>query len=93
MTIEKINTPYEILYRLNEDGSVSGCHRRELETIKDTSTGEVYSVKEVGPFPIEGAEMEAVLGEINTSLSLSLSQRDQAISDLQEQLSQSELND
>lgn len=77
MTIEKVTLPYEIMFRLADTGSVSGCHRRDIEVVRDSETGEVYSAKELDPQPISGGnEMDAVLGQINSSLAQSLAEKD-----------------
>lgn len=93
MTIEKRTTPYEILYRLNEDGTVAGAHMRSLEKVVDTDTGEVYSEKELNPVAIEGPDMEAVMGVINVAQAATIAQlqdaiavRDEMLQALQDQL-------
>lgn len=68
MSIQKKIIPYEILFRLTGDGEVHGCHRRNLEIVTDTETGEIYSAKELDPVSISGEAMDSVLGLINTSL-------------------------
>jgi hypothetical protein len=88
MAIEQVTVPYEILYRLAEDGTVAGCHRRDLEIIRNTETGQVYSAKELDPQPVDGAEMEAVLGVITTAQAATIAQQNTQIADLQNQLSQ-----
>lgn len=80
MSIEKVIVPYEILFRLSEGGTVAGCHRRDLEIVREAETGEVYSAKELGVKPIEGAAMDAVLGVINTSQAETIFQQNKVIS-------------
>jgi hypothetical protein len=60
---------YEIFFRLNRNGEIVGCHRRDIRVIRD---GDEEIEKELDPVPIEGPEMEAILGKINTSLILTL---------------------
>lgn len=77
MASEKYKVPYEILFRLNEQGIVLGCHRKDLELWVDTSTGKVENAKELDPVSIDsGSAMTAVLGQINASLAASLSLRE-----------------
>lgn len=90
MAISQNFYPYEILFRLAKTGEVSGAHRRDLEVIEDTETGVVYSEKEGDPQPISGADMDAVLGVVNTSLVATVAQRDQTIAQLQGSVSQLE---
>ena len=61
MAIEKTQHLYELLFRFNLDGTVAG-HRKDLERVADTETGQVYSARETDPLPIAGAEIEAVIG-------------------------------
>lgn len=72
MSIQKSIIPYEILFRLAADGSVSGCHRRDLEIVTDSESNETYVVKELDPQPIIGDAMDSVLGLVNTGLTASL---------------------
>lgn len=72
MSINRYVYPYEILFRLLQSGEVQGCHRRDIEIVKDDGTGEIFSTRETDPVPISGADMEAVLGTINTALVASL---------------------
>ncbi|HTF85296.1 MAG TPA: hypothetical protein VL987_12000 [Cellvibrio sp.] len=72
MTINRYVYPYEILFRLMQSGEVQGCHRRDIEIVKDDDTGEIYSTRETDPVSISGADMEAVLGTVNTALVASL---------------------
>lgn len=72
MTINRYVYPYEILFRLTQSGEVQGCHRRDIEIVKDDDTGEIYSTRETDPVSISGADMEAVLGTVNTALVASL---------------------
>lgn len=79
--------PYEILFRLAKDGSVAGCHRRDLRVIEDDVTGQIYSEQELDPVAITpGAAMDAVLGTINTSLLATIAAQDAEIADLTSQL-------
>lgn len=87
MSIEKQIKPYEILIRLDDAGAVSGCHRRDLEIVINTETGEVYSSKERDPQPIVGADMDAVLGVINTGLTVALDSASAANAQLNQLLS------
>ena len=80
MPIEKKIIPYEILFRLSEAGAVQGCHRRNLEMIADSETGEVYSAKELDPESISGEAMDAVLGAINTALTSTVASLNEIIS-------------
>jgi chromosome segregation ATPase len=68
MSIVSQVIPYEILFRFKPDGTLVGCHRRDLKILVDESTGEVHSAKELDPQPIVGEAMEAVLGAINVGL-------------------------
>lgn len=80
--------PYEILFRLAKDGSVSGCHRKDLRVIEDDVTGQIYSEQELDPIAITpGAAMDGVLGTVNTALLTTIAERDATIADLQSQLS------
>lgn len=68
------------MFRLSNTGSVSGCHRRDIEVVRDSETGEVYQAKELDPQPISaGNEMDHVLGQINSSLAQSLAEKDAAL--------------
>jgi len=80
--------PYEILFRLNDVGEVIGCHRRDLKVLID---GLDTLKKELDPVPIEGAEMEAVLGQINTALMSTLAERDEQIQKLTNSLNNAAL--
>jgi|SRR6187431_680787 len=74
--------PYEILFRLNQAGQVVGCHRRDLKVIVD---GADSFEKELDPVPIEGAEMDKVLGQINTALAGTVAARDVQIAALEDE--------
>lgn len=74
MSIVKKTVPYEILFRLKEDGSVQGCHKKELKLLVDDETGEILSAKELDPESLAGEAITQVLGVINTGLSQSLDQ-------------------
>ena|SRR6188474_1621169 len=74
--------PYEILFRLNQSGEVVGCHRRDLKVMVD---GADTFEKELDPVAIEGAEMEAVLGQLNTALVGTLAFRDIQIATLEDE--------
>lgn len=76
MNIQQRVTPYEILFRLNPDGTIAGCHKRELETIVDVDSGVVYATKELDPAAITGQYVNTVLGTVNSSLVLTLTERD-----------------
>lgn len=79
--------PYEILFRLAKDGSVSGCHRKDLRVIEDDETGQIYSEQELDPVAITpGAAMDGVLGTVNTALLTTIAGRDATIADLESQL-------
>lgn len=81
MAIEKITVPYEILFRLAEDGSVAGCHRRDLEILRDNETGYVYPARELDPQPVEGEVMELVLGVIATAQAVTIDQQSAQIAE------------
>lgn len=73
MGIQKKTVPYEVLFRLNEDGSIRGCHRRDLEVIYDDETDEVIASKDipaqgVDDLPEIAALVEADLVEANDAL-------------------------
>lgn len=75
--IERKISTYEILFRLNKDGSIAGAHRRDLLEMKDNSTGHEF-VRELDPQPVEGQAMDDILGVINTSLLKSLATEKEA---------------
>lgn len=75
--------PNEILFRLNEDGEVTGCHRRDIKVITD---GTDTFTKELDPVPITGDDMDAVLGVINSALTATLISRDAQVSSLSNQI-------
>lgn len=85
MTINRYTYPYEILFRLTRNGTVQGCHRRDIEIVKDDDTGEVYSTRESDPVPISGTDMEAVLGTVNTALVGSLATAQAQATDFENQ--------
>lgn len=85
MTINRYVYPYEILFRLLQSGEVQGCHRRDIEIVKDDDTGEVYSTRETDPVPIAGSDMEAVLGTVNTALVASLATAQAQATDFENQ--------
>lgn len=95
MNIQPINTPYEILFRLAPDGTVQGCHKRELQQLIDLDTGTVHNTRELDPQPVVGAEVEAVLGVIAAAQADTIIQRDDEIAELQNQLTEkdAQLND
>jgi hypothetical protein len=74
MSIVEKTVPYEILFRLKEDGSIQGCHKKELKLLVREETGEVLSAKELDPEPLTGDAVTQVLGVINSGLSQSLDQ-------------------
>ena len=79
--------PYEILFRLAKDGSVSGCHRKDLRVIEDDVTGQGYSEQELDPVAITpGEEMDGVLGTVNTALLTTIADREATIAYLESQL-------
>lgn len=86
MAINRYVYPYEILFRLMQSGEVQGCHRRDIEVVKDDDTGEIFSTRETDPTPISGEEMELVLGAINTALVASLAVAEEQVVDLKNQL-------
>lgn len=71
MAIEKIVTPYEILVRFDADG-IKAAHVKDLEELKDTETGEVYSdsAKEcpARPLDLAGEEYQSIVSSINTAI-------------------------
>lgn len=80
--------PYEILFRLAKDGSVSGCHRKDLRVLEDDTTGQIYSEQELDPVAITAGElMDGVLGTINTAVLTTIADREATITDLEDQLS------
>jgi chromosome segregation ATPase len=85
MSIVSQVIPYEILFRFKPDGTLVGCHRRDLKILVDESTGEVHSAKELDPQPIVGEAMEAVLGNINMSLIATTHQYQDQIAQLGQQ--------
>lgn len=74
MAINRHTHPYEILFRLRQDGSVQGCHRKDLEIVKDDDTGEIFSARETDPMPIAGDHIDSVLGVVNSALIVSLAE-------------------
>jgi predicted RNase H-like nuclease (RuvC/YqgF family) len=74
MSIVKKTVPYEILFRLKDDGSIQGCHKRDLKMVVDEDTGEILSAKELDPESLAGEAITQVLGVINLGLSQSLDQ-------------------
>lgn len=87
MGIEIVQVPYEILFRLNENGLVAGCHCRSMEIIRDDITGVRYNTKELDPQPITGELMDDILGTINTALTTTLVERDAQVGQLSNALS------
>jgi hypothetical protein len=86
MAINRYTYPYEILFRLTQSGGVQGCHRKDLEIVKDDETGEIYSTKETDPMAIAGADMDAVLGTLNTALLANVAEVEQQTNSLTAQL-------
>lgn len=80
--------PYEILFRLNQAGEVVGCHRRDLKVVID---GADTFTKELDPVHIEGPEMDAVLGVINTALTATLDERNEEIISLKNSINYAEV--
>ena len=62
MSLEKTVQPYEILIRFKEDGSISGAHFKQIETIKDGE--EIINQKQIMAEPIEigGDKYNELLG-------------------------------
>lgn len=88
MAIETVVTPYEILFRLDEQGNVSGCHRRDLWRLVDTQSNLIVGEKELDPQPIAGEAMDEVLGLVNTALAASLSASEERCAQLAESMEQ-----
>jgi hypothetical protein len=87
MNIQEYLVPYEILFRLNSQGNVVGCHRRDRRLLVDTSNGEVVSDKELDPVAIDSSPvMTSVLGQINASLSATLVLRDTELAETKTEL-------
>lgn len=82
MGIQIVQVPYEILFRVNEDGTVDGCHCRYLEITRDDTTGTRHNTKELDPQPIAGDLMDEILGVINTALTITLTSRDSQVEKL-----------
>lgn len=82
MSLQRNVKPYEILFRLTPSGAIAGCHKRELESIIDTTTGELFASKELDPVPITGDYINAIIGTINAALVLTLQERDTALQEV-----------
>ena len=97
MAIQKQTITYEILFRLDNSGLVQGAHRKDIRLLVDDQNNEVLSRVVLPAAPIAGTDMDSVLGELNTSLSSSVSAlqndiaiKDQQIEDLTNRVSQLE---
>lgn len=97
MSIVKRILPYEILFRLVSDGSIAGCHQKDLQILVDEETEEILSTKELDPVPITEAGLSDVGGIINgvlvtekNELQLLLSVANQELGDAMELLAISE---
>lgn len=78
---------YEALFRFSQDGTVAGAHRKDITVLEDTSKGvrsESISVAK----PVEGEDLEALLGEIVVAQAATIADRDSQIATLQSQVSQ-----
>lgn len=82
MNIQIVVSPYELLFRLTKQGTIQGCHRKDIQELVDLDTGTVYNTKELDPTPIQGAGIDAVLGTVNSSLVATLLVRDNTITAL-----------
>ena len=73
MSVEKIVTPYEVLFRFDVSGVVIGAHEKQLEITRDTETGEVYATKELDPVDITEKEyLKAALGKTCVALNATI---------------------
>lgn len=82
MAVEKRVSPYEILFRFDQNtGVILGAHEKKLETVIDTVSGEVYAVRELPPQDIlPQAYLDAAIGSVCTGLTLALSGANVALS-------------
>jgi len=62
MPIEKTSQIYEVLWRF-ENGALTGAHTRQIETVADTETGEVYSARETPAAPLALADVSAYMDD------------------------------
>lgn len=85
MSIEKITVPYEFLFRMSESGEIAGMHRRDLEIVRDTETGKIYSATELPPEPVTGENVSLVAGELNASLIATINSLNDQVESLQGQ--------
>lgn len=60
MAIAERTRPYETLIRHNADGTIGSHHKLINEVLRD---GVVIMANELAPEPVEGAALEAVLGQ------------------------------
>lgn len=87
MSIEVQNLPYEVLFRFNEDGSFKGAHRKDLEIVVNTATGQVYSTKELDPIAVSLEGLDPVISSLNLSVHDALQAALQEIQRLEGELS------
>jgi hypothetical protein len=73
MAVEKIISPYEVLFRFDVSGVVVGAHEKQLEITRDTETGEVYATKELDPVDISEKDyLKAALGKTCVALNATI---------------------
>lgn len=78
---------YEVLFRFSQDGTIAGAHRKNITVLEDSEKG-VRTETESAAIPVEGADIEDLLGEIVVAQAATIADRDSQISVLQSQVSQ-----
>ena len=93
MAIEERTRPYEVLIRINTDGSIGASYRTLFELVSD---GVVVSASESPPLPLSVAEGESgmslsdILGEANLEVLKENERLVQQLAELQAKLDQQE---
>lgn len=88
MAIEKVNIPYEILLRLDAGPVIRAAHRKDLQRVTDTETGEVFSERELDPVAVQGDDLETLLGVANAAALGTIAELEAQKAGLQERVSE-----
>lgn len=83
MSIVVLEKPYEIMFRLNSDGTIKGAHRKNLEVIADTANNRELSAKELDPIAVSIDDLDPVFEQINTASLSTITTHEREISQLQ----------
>lgn len=68
MSIETKVLPYEVLFRLAENGAIAGAHCKNIIAVIDKNTGSRVSAAETDPRPLDLDNMGDVVHLINDGL-------------------------